>query len=75
MVFGRVDDADCAPIGFIKAAKECLIKPDVMLLLLLRVGNLIAVAKVAVADRRRDDRRRYNDGVSNAEVGRIADAE
>jgi hypothetical protein len=30
MVYGRPDDADMAPIGFIDAAKDCGIKPDVM---------------------------------------------
>jgi hypothetical protein len=30
MVYGRPDDPDCAPIGFIEAAKDCGIKPDVM---------------------------------------------
>jgi hypothetical protein len=30
MVFGRLDDPDCAPLNFIEAAKLAGIKPDVM---------------------------------------------
>ena len=30
MVYGRLDDPDCAPVGFIEAAKIVEIKPDVM---------------------------------------------
>jgi len=30
MVFGKMDDADCAPLDFIEAAKLSGIKPDVM---------------------------------------------
>jgi hypothetical protein len=30
MVYGRLDDADCQPLDFIAAAKECGIRPDQM---------------------------------------------
>jgi hypothetical protein len=30
MVFGKPDDEDCTPLGFIEAAKECGIAPDIM---------------------------------------------
>lgn len=30
MIYGQPDDEDCTPIGFIEAAKECGVKPDVM---------------------------------------------
>jgi hypothetical protein len=30
MVFGRLNDENCAPLSFIEAAKECGVAPDVM---------------------------------------------